>query len=149
MTPETPAPVPPEQPRARPTTTAKITEFRAEFLGPLPPPQLLEHYERVLPGLADRIVAMAEAQSRHRQGLERRVTWARSRGETLGQILAFVLAMTIVGGSVWLISIGRSIEGVIALVGEIAALSAIFIYGRRSQQRELEGKREELNRTHG
>jgi uncharacterized membrane protein len=37
---------------------------------PVPPPQTLEHYERVLPGAAERIVRMAEEDLRHRRELE-------------------------------------------------------------------------------
>lgn len=31
------------------------------WVGPLPPPNALEAYEKILPGAADRILAMAEA----------------------------------------------------------------------------------------
>ena len=35
------------------------------FQGPVPPPEALERYESILPGCADRIVSMAEAQATH------------------------------------------------------------------------------------
>ena len=34
--------------------------------GPLPPPEILREYDQALPGLADRIVSMAEGQANHR-----------------------------------------------------------------------------------
>ena len=40
--------------------------MEARFAGPLPPPQLFEGYERVCPGAADRILTMAELQTRSR-----------------------------------------------------------------------------------
>ena len=43
---------------------------KAEFSGPIPPPSIIEGYERVLPGSADRIISMAEKQSEHRQKME-------------------------------------------------------------------------------
>ena len=34
--------------------------IQGEFSGPIPPPSIIEGYERVLPGSADRIITMAE-----------------------------------------------------------------------------------------
>src|SRR5882762_5680477 len=56
-------------------------QIQAQFFsGPLPPPDQLEHYERVQPGLAKQIVAMAErqytmaeAQTTYRIDIEARV----------------------------------------------------------------------------
>jgi len=41
--------------------------------GPLPPPSLLSQYDKVVPGAAEGIIAMAENQSKHRQELEAEV----------------------------------------------------------------------------
>jgi len=43
------------------------------FSGPLPPPSVLSQYNQVVPGAAERIIAMAESQSEHRQQLENKV----------------------------------------------------------------------------
>lgn len=40
------------------------------FGGPLPLPAHFEHYEEVLPGAAERIIAMAEAEQRNRHSIE-------------------------------------------------------------------------------
>jgi uncharacterized membrane protein len=45
--------------------------FAQHFRGPLPPPELLEHYEKVLPGGAERIFRMAENEQEHRHALEK------------------------------------------------------------------------------
>jgi len=114
------------------------------FSGPLPPPEVLAKYNEVYPGLAERIMVMAENQSQHRQGIETRVINARTRNETLGQIFAFVLSLVFGGGSIWLINLGKSLEGVSSLVSVIVALAGVFIYGRRRQEKELEEKRRAL-----
>ena len=41
-----------------------------EFSGPIPPPGFLEQYERINPGLASRMVAMAESEATHRRQME-------------------------------------------------------------------------------
>ena len=47
-----------------------IAAAKAEFSGPIPPPSIIEGYERVLPGSADRIISMAEKQSAKSQDSE-------------------------------------------------------------------------------
>lgn len=43
------------------------------FSGPIPHPRILKGYEEILPGSADRILTMAENQSKHRQAIEAEV----------------------------------------------------------------------------
>jgi uncharacterized membrane protein len=54
------------EPRPKPSAQP---DFGA-FAGPLPLPAHFEHYEEVLPGAAERIVAMAEAEQRNRHAIE-------------------------------------------------------------------------------
>src|SRR5438034_5455816 len=54
------------------------------FSGPLPPPDALAKFEQVLPGLADRIMKMAEKQSAHRQSIERNVIEGDTRRSWMG-----------------------------------------------------------------
>jgi len=62
-------------------------------LGPLPPPEILQKYNQVEPGLAERIVSMVEKQSEHRRSLEKKVVFSGERRALLGQIMAFVIAL--------------------------------------------------------
>ena len=41
-----------------------VIERHASFSGPLPPPSILEDYDRVCPGAADRIIKMAEKEQK-------------------------------------------------------------------------------------
>lgn len=52
---------------------ATLVQSNISHSGPLPDPDTLQRYEQVLPGLAERILVMAEKQSEQRQGLERAV----------------------------------------------------------------------------
>lgn len=55
---------------------AALTTVKAEqhFQGPIPPPDLIAQYERVAPGFAERILAMAEREATARQENVRRNT---------------------------------------------------------------------------
>ena len=46
----------------------RAVEF-AHYSGPIPPPRLLQDYENIVPGLADRIMTLTEKQSSHRINL--------------------------------------------------------------------------------
>lgn len=109
-----PVRLPPESPGSAPSPQRVTTVQAAVFSGPLPPPEILKQYDEISPGLADRIVSLTENQSRHRQELEKTVIRTRSRNETLGQIFAFILSLGVMGGSIWLISLGKSVEGLSA-----------------------------------
>ena len=51
------------------TTTQKV--IRQSFVGPLPPPDVLQAYENFKPGLAERIVSLSESEAIHRRELEK------------------------------------------------------------------------------
>jgi uncharacterized membrane protein len=128
----------------------RVASMRTEqrlHLGPLPSPEQLAQYNQVLPGLAERIVAMAEKQSGHRQDIEGRVVRSNIRNATIGQFLAFVLGAGTIGGSIWLVSIGRSLEGVSGVVMAIGSLLWAFVSGKRSQRAELDQKRRGAGRV--
>lgn len=110
------------------------------FSGPLPDPVTLERYDDLLPGLADRIVSMAESQSVHRQHLERTVVEGRVRAAKGGQWMAFSLgAIALVGGFV-LIGMDKNTEGVTSIISAVGALVGVFLWGRHAEKKEREAK---------
>jgi len=134
----------PQQPRAGDTRTTQIAVTAERFAGPLPHPEILEQYDKIVPGLAERIVKMAESQAHHRQGLERTVVLSNTRNERRGQVFGFIISMLVIGGSIYLIDSGKSVEGVTGIVVNLVSLVGIFIYGRRRKERDLAEKRGQL-----
>lgn len=47
-------------------SVTQVLRTEESFIGPCPHPKHLEHYERILPGSADRLIAMAERDLDHR-----------------------------------------------------------------------------------
>jgi hypothetical protein len=102
--------------------------------GPLPTPQDLFEYDRLLPGSAERIIAMAEREQAHRMNLEDMTQRAEirhrdelvaaqrenSRGvfrsDLAGQTLGWGLALCCVGGAVYTAVMGAHPAVSIALV---------------------------------
>jgi uncharacterized membrane protein len=96
------------------------------FLGPIPRPEILREYDRVLPGLAERIVTWTEHEAHHRRTVERslvQLSWG-------GLWVAFVLALGTILGGMLLAWYGRSVAGVIGVVGALAGLVIVFFAGR-------------------
>jgi uncharacterized membrane protein len=86
---------PPNAPSLQVTEQAAIaarvqTEF---FSGPIPPPSLLARYNDVVPNGAERILAMAERQSKHREQLEAQVVAGNLESQRRGSRCAFTIAM--------------------------------------------------------
>lgn len=105
---------------------------------------MLEQYESVLPGFADRLVKRMEAQSEHRHGLENRKIDADIGSEKRGQIFAFIIAGLAVVGSFYLIATGKDRWGIGTFITTFASLVSVFIVGKVKQSRELARKRKEM-----
>lgn len=119
-----------------------VAAYSAEvFLGPLPPPKILAQYERVCPGAASRIIAMAEHQATHRQALEKSVIEANCRAQDRGPILGFVLAAMVIAIGATCLWFGKDLAGLTALIAALAAIVIPFLHGKRKQELELASKR--------
>ncbi|MGC2283668.1 MAG: DUF2335 domain-containing protein [Candidatus Acidiferrum sp.] len=114
------------------------------FSGPLPPPEILEKYNQVMPGLAERIISMAEQQGKHRQGLERTVVESNAFVQKVGPFLGFVVAMTAVIGGIELVLRGKDGYGLAAIITALASLAGVFIYGKSKQRKDLDNKAQDF-----
>ena len=120
----------------------KIQQQRLAFHheGPLPLPQILDQYDKIVTGAAQRIIAMAEKQASHRQGLELIVIKSGSRDSLLGLIFGLIIGLsTIIGGVICILS-GYSTEGTILGGSGLVSLIGVFVYGSRQKRTERELK---------
>ena len=137
------------RPESRPTPQVHLSQQISGrfFSGLLPPPEQLEHYERVQTGLAERIVtraeqqlAIAEGQTKHRQDLEKRVISNNIGPPYLGLAPGFIRGVGGLASASWLIILGKQVGGGAAFVASLATLAGIFLYGRKRQGEELPRK---------
>jgi uncharacterized membrane protein len=105
---------------------------------------MVEHYERIMPGAADRLFRMAESQQDHREGLENRRIDSDITNEKRGQIFAFIIALVAIFGSFGLIWYGISTIGVTLFITTFAGLVSLFVFGRLHQAHERSQKREDM-----
>lgn len=117
--------------KTKSSLVAELTEI--SWKGPLPPPVVIEHYERILPGAAERIFALLEKQTNHRIQMEKRELTSDNSRSWGGMILGTTVVLSLIGGSIWLISNGYGIEGTILAGADLGAVLSAYIYGQRQK----------------
>lgn len=105
--------------------------------GPLPAPKVLEQYDAIVPGAAERILLRFEEQANHRIELESAVVKSGILHERLGIVLGFVLAAFGFALAGFAISKGQSLAGVTLFVFQIAALAGVYVYGSHKRDDDL------------
>jgi uncharacterized membrane protein len=114
---------------------ATVTQS-VSFSGPLPHPSLLEKYNEVIPNGAERIMAMAERQSAHREALETKVVDSNIKNQARGTLFAFILSLVSILGGFWLIAHGQSPYGIATIITALATLAGVFVYNKHQQRKE-------------
>jgi uncharacterized membrane protein len=104
----------------------------AVISGELPSAETIEAYEHVLPGAADRILAMLEHQAEHRMTMERTVVQAAARSERLGQLLGLGLVLVVFLVATRLITGNHEIPGTLLAIADLGLLVAVFLGRDRS-----------------
>jgi len=90
----------------------------------------------VIPNGAERIMAMAERQSAHREALEDKVVTGNLASQARGSHYAFLICLVSIVGGFVLIGMGKSIVGVSAVIGSLATLTSVFLLAKREQRRD-------------
>ncbi len=107
------------------------------FSGPLPHPEFFQAYEQTLPGAADRILAMAENQQKHRHSQQSTRLVLDGVLETRGQWMGFLLAVISIIGGLTLILFDKPVEGLVTLIGSLASIVGLFLWSRWRESNRL------------
>ncbi len=116
------------------------------FSGPLPPPEILAEYNDVVKGSAEIIINQFIEQGNHRRKLEEYVIKNDVKRANWGLAAGFIIALTTIIGSLYIISIGFRLEGMAAIIFALASLAAAFFYGVYSRRKERVEKEQALLR---
>jgi uncharacterized membrane protein len=111
-----------------------------EFSGPLPHPQILEYYDHISPGAADRILAMAEKQALHRQELEKAIVQSDIANEKRGMNYALIITIFLYGMGAILILNNKELQGLITLVSTSAFLVYTFLGQKKKEDDKVNSK---------
>jgi uncharacterized membrane protein len=132
------------QQKPKPQHQTTVIAQRKEFSGPLPPPEILEKYNSILPGAAERIFVLLERQSNHRQNLESAVVQSNIKDSRIGMWLAFWICIFAIGCGTLCILMGKSVEGSILGGSGILGIFISFLWGTNQKKKEREFKYKEM-----
>lgn len=107
------------------------------YQGPLPPASEFGKYEEVLKGSADRILSMAENQSKHRQEIEKKVVKYDSIKSIGGLVSAFVIVLAGMGSGINLILNDKPTGGLVAIITPLGIVAGSFLmreYWKRNRK---------------
>lgn len=107
-------------------------EVREEtFSGPLPHPLILEEYEKIVPGAAERIIAMAESDMKHQQEMDREELRIAESQVKRGQISAFWLTIIALAVCIFSLLMGSEMAASVIAGTTIVALVTAFVISRK------------------
>jgi uncharacterized membrane protein len=124
--------------------SVKIQASRRQFIGPIPPPEILVQYNEAVPDAAERILKMAETQLEHRISIEKQVIDSNCKAQQRGPIYGLLVCLAAIGGGVYLVHTGKDAAGLASVLTPLAGIVAVFVYGKVQQKKELREKSEQL-----
>jgi len=128
---QTPASKRSQTPQKRLVGQQQVTIQQEVHEGPLPHPVILQQYDAISPGAADRIISMAEAEAAHRRRMEEKGMLRMHRDSVLGQVFAFLVAVAGLGSSVLIAYSGNEWAAALIGGGTLVSLVYAFIKGRQ------------------
>lgn len=103
------------------------TQLKQSFTGPLPHPDILQGYENVQDGFAERIFKMAEEQQAHRIKCEDKIVRSTAAQSVRGQWFGFLIAILCLAASVALGFYNHEVLAGVIGGTTIISLVAVFI----------------------
>ncbi len=120
------------------TAAQQLVAQTTSFSGPIPSPATLDEYNQISPGLADRIVSMAETQATHRREIEHKAMSADISDQSkkfsearIGQFCALIIGLAAIAAGTYAATNGAQWPGSLIGGGGVIGLVSVFIYGRQ------------------
>jgi uncharacterized membrane protein len=109
--------------------------------GPIPSPETIAGYEKVLAGAADRIIKMAEKEQGHRHQIQINHQSNQVRLTFVGQLLAFLMGFSGIAGGIYLVKNDKSITGFGVFFTSLAALIGLFFFNQSRSKQQTPAKK--------
>ncbi len=124
-------------------TSIITSSTTVQFSGPMPPPELLERYEQICPGSADRMLGLVEGEAKYRREMESAIVHSeidrtrKSFAEAKrGQICAVIITLSTLIAGVYAAVTGHEVSGSIIGSAGIGGIVTTFILGRAKHKPE-------------
>lgn len=102
------------------------------FSGPLPPPEVIEKYDTIVPGSAERIITMAEKEQEHRHKSESGILKAEILLNTFGLLFGFFVAIAGICVGAYIALKGAEIAG--SVIGGVPLVALVGLFVQRNKK---------------
>ena len=122
------------------------SEFRREIIHrewhyPLPPPEILEKYNDIVPNMAERLLSNLEFQTKHRCEIEKHVIFSRSSNMKRGQYIAGIISIAVIVVATYLAVNGHPILAGSIVGFDFIGLTSAYCVGQYTQREERAKKK--------
>ena len=118
-------------------SVSQSQSVQSAYQGPKPSADQLLKYNQITPGLADRIVAMAEKESSHRHAQEKvildtdsKLAISASREVLIGQVFGLIIGLATISAGTFLAYSGNNFAGGAIGSAGVIGLVSVFVLGR-------------------
>jgi uncharacterized membrane protein len=125
--------------KSRGSNSIRLPNNNFSGLELLPSPELLQKYNSVIPGLADRLVAQVEKQTSHRIAQEKKLLNSNICKSLLGLVFGFLISSIGIGGGLYLTFVGFNVIGIVFSSATLVSLVMSFIYGSQYRKKITNG----------
>lgn len=120
----------------------EVRQESSRFIGPLPPPEYLEHYQKIDPNFAKNIIQMAINEQTYAHSRDDKIIESSFRVKRRGQNFALVIALVAIIGGITCILFDYEIGGTIVSGVGLSGLISEFIGREKSASSDLNHKEE-------
>lgn len=118
----------------------QLAHVQAEFSGPVPHPSILQGYENIVPGAAERILSMAEQDAAHQRGIESRVLAESAAEVKRGQIFGLLIGLSAFATCIVAIFLGSEKTAMVIGGSTVVGLVTVFVTGRVMENKSNKSK---------
>ncbi len=108
------------------------------FSGPLPPPEIMQGYDQIVPGAADRIITIFESEVSHRQKMEEKQLDADIKDKKVehtltfsGMLFGLIVSISLITVGGFLIYHDKAVAGYFVCISSMAGIIAAFLSGKK------------------
>ncbi|MFH0948249.1 MAG: DUF2335 domain-containing protein [Elusimicrobiota bacterium] len=105
----------------------KILISASYFSGPLPSPEILQKYDAVINGSAERIIRMTEKQMEHRMSIENKIVEGEGKRINRGQLFAMVISVSFIIVTIYGLAKGVTASIILGILAAVTPLVTSFL----------------------
>jgi uncharacterized membrane protein len=126
-------------PKDKQAAVARIVrEVGLYHSGPLPDPETLAHYSRIIPNGAERIMVLVEREAAHRHTQESQLIDCQIKTTRYGQWIGAGLTVLLAGAGLALGMKGHDYLAAVVFATTIIAVVTIFVLGQKDNTEEVD-----------